>query len=147
MADRTPFGAYWTIHAPWAHPIWSDYLLVLVDLTTPVPTGEPVTFWAEGVTHEVTVHAMDPKAPRPSEGRWVNGPPPFPVKLLTPMNHGYQFAAEGDRAALTRIDKIVGMIRDQRLSPDTDFVRRWDQLFADGVSARHRFSPRRAFDA
>ncbi len=30
-------SAAWIIDAPWAHLVWSRYLLVLYDLTTPAP--------------------------------------------------------------------------------------------------------------
>ncbi|MQX77904.1 hypothetical protein [Sinorhizobium medicae] len=31
------FRAAWIIDAPWAHLVWSRYLLALYDLTTPAP--------------------------------------------------------------------------------------------------------------
>ncbi|RVQ23032.1 hypothetical protein [Sinorhizobium meliloti] len=54
------FSAAWIIDAPWAHPVWSQYLLALYDLTTPAPEVGTVVFMP-GATHEFVLHALDPE--------------------------------------------------------------------------------------
>ncbi|WP_234837903.1 hypothetical protein [Sinorhizobium medicae] len=36
-ASKAESSAAWIIDAPWAHLVWSRYLLALYDLTTPAP--------------------------------------------------------------------------------------------------------------
>jgi hypothetical protein len=125
----TPYSAVWYVDAPWAHPLWRQYALFLVDLTT--ETGTPPLLYAQGVTHEVDVWAVDPKLPVTDiDDRNT-------AHLLTPQNHGYQFRAESDAAAEARIADLVRRIELRDLSPDTDFIRTWDAIFADGASLRH----------
>ena len=45
-----PFSAIWGVTAPWANPLWHEYLLELVDLTT--PTSKPPIFHLVDATHE-----------------------------------------------------------------------------------------------
>ena len=116
--------------APWAHPFWNDYGIFLVDLTTPTET--PAVKVREDCTHEVTVFALNPDVEQetgPEFDDWHLHP-------LTPPNHAYQFVAPNDQAALSRIQGIVSNIQKQRLSPDTDFISAWNQLFADGQTLR-----------
>ena len=38
------FGAGWIITAPWAHPFWSQYVISLTDLVTPMEIGPPLLY-------------------------------------------------------------------------------------------------------
>ena len=116
--DPQQFAVRWDIEAPWAHPFWNSYLVSLCDLTT--ETGEPPVKYRPDVTHEVIVWALDPET----------------GKLLQPPNHGYQFVAPSNEAARERITALVAQIEARQLSPDTDFSKAWDVLFADGVTLR-----------
>lgn len=122
------FGAQWFVDAPWAHPMWRQYLVGVCDLTTALT--EPPLLYAEGVTHELVVYAVDPDKLVTSFDAMPQG------YLLTPANHVHQFVADSDEAAQARIQRLVTMIEARELSPDTDFVTVWEELFKDGVTLR-----------
>lgn len=124
-----PFTATWVIDAPWAHPIWHQYLVVTFSLA-PAQEGHEPTIYRPGMTHEMHVWAVDPDTPVTV---WKERPEGC---LLQPMNHGYQFKADSDDAALARVTALVQSLVEGTLSPDTDWRAMWDQLFADGVSLR-----------
>ncbi|WP_127144087.1 hypothetical protein [Pelagibacterium montanilacus] len=119
-AGDKPFARCWWLHAPWAHPLWHSYLVSLADLTT--PTARPPKLMAPEVTHELLVCALNPSVPKET----------WPPQLLQPINHGYQFRAEDDRAAEARIVSVMEAISAKRLNPDTDARSSWDTLFEDG---------------
>lgn len=123
-----PFGAVWVLNLPWAHPFWSQYLVTLADLTTPLE--KPATIARPGMTHEVIVWAIDPEKP---VEKWADRQPGC---LLQPANHAYQFKADDDKAAHERIAKMVSAMIGRRLSPDTDYTPAWDHIFKDGVSLK-----------
>lgn len=128
--EGKPFGATWLITAPWAHPVWSQYALALYDLTT--PSDPAPNIYIDGATHELLLVALDPSYPTTvqdmAEGRQLHA--------LSPPNHGYQFKAESDAAAVSRLQTIVDEIEARRLSPDTDFRAAWDAMFRDAHSLR-----------
>lgn len=128
-ADGNAFGAVWVFTCRWAHPIWSQYALHLVDLTTSLPPPHPKpTLARPGMTHEMSLWAIDPDKP---VSKWMEAPAGC---MLTPANQAYQFKAESDEAALNRIQDLVNQMEARTLSPDTDYRRAWDALFQDGVS-------------
>lgn len=129
--EGKPFGATWLITAAWAHPVWSQYALALYDLTT--PTDQPAVIHLDGATHELLLVALDPARPATSAQSMVEG---GQVQALSPPNHGYQFKAESDAAAVSRLQRIVDEIEAQRLSPDSDFRAAWDAMFRDAHSLR-----------
>lgn len=120
------FNASWIIDAPWAHPVWSQYVAMLYDLTTPHPDGPPVIYLA-GATHEFLLYALDPAHPLKRNDPIQKAR----VTRLLPANYGYQFKAESDDAALARVQAIVDDIVAERLSPDTDFRSVWNVRLAD----------------
>lgn len=127
-----PFSATWVLTVPWAHPLWDQYLIVIFDLTTPV-VGMDTILHLKEATHEIQVWALDPKS------RVTELSPDVALgelRRLHPLNHGYQFIAESDEAAMERGQKIVEAIEKGQLSPDTDFIAMWDKMFADGASMR-----------
>lgn len=129
--EGKPFGATWLITAPWAHPAWSQYALVLIDLTT--PSDQPPVIFLDGATHELLLFALNPSHPATSAQTMVEHGPFHP---LSPPNHGYQFKADSDAAAVTRLQKIVDDIEGRCLSPDSDFRAAWDAMFRDAHSLR-----------
>lgn len=119
---------HWVVEAPWAHPAWHSYSIVLVHLR-PMPDGRQTKLYLEGATHEMTVWAMDPKVDRNTlvdtgivGGHWMR-----------PTNFGAQFIEIADELALKRINRSVQDICDGRLSPDTDFIRTWARLYGDNM--------------
>lgn len=142
MPDKTEIlNKTWMLYAPWAHPIFKHYAVMLVDLYTPTP--QPPTLFAPDMKYEVLVYCLDPQFSQMYPHGEVAGSMVQELTsdigqtpLLSPPNHVYQFFAPTDDAAVDRIKSIADMIDQQRLSPDTDFVRAWDEIFADGKSAR-----------
>lgn len=131
--EGKPFNATWLITAPWAHPLWSQYALLLTDLTTPI--GTPPVIHLDGATHEVLLYALDPKYPIANVQVMIAEKQFHP---LNPPNHGYQFKAESDDAAVVRLQEVVDQIEARRLSPDTDLRLPWNLLFRDGHSLLRR---------
>ena len=134
--ETTAFNAVWSVKAPWAHPLWHSYVTVLYDLTTPVPeriAADGPVLYMPTATHEFLLYALDPDQPVP---KITEDPTTWAYRRLSPANHGYQFAAASDDAAFARIDKLMAEIDRGNLSPDTDFTRHWDTLFADGVTLK-----------
>lgn len=119
--------AHWIVEAPWAHPLWHSYSIMLVHLR-PLPRGQKTLIYLDGATHEIWVMAIDPNADRNEimrrsvEGDW-----------LTPKNFAAQFIAPSDDSAKDRVAAAVRGICDGMLSPDTDFQRDWIGLFGDNM--------------
>ena len=130
-ADKTELDAavdLWVVEAPWAHPAWHSYGVVLIHLR-PVE-GEDTVFYLAGASHEVVIYALDPREHRQAmvdEGR---------IAPLEPPNFAAQFIEPDDAKAQHRIQVTVQSIIDGLLSPDTDFVRLWVQLFGDNMIQR-----------
>lgn len=121
------FSVAWVIDAPWAHPVWNQYLVALYDLTTPDEKTGPVKRYLDGATHEFLVRAINPNHPVPKDAPLIE----TRVQLLDPPNYGYQFKAASDEAAQARVQEIVDAIVAEKLSPDTDFRSLWDKLLPD----------------
>jgi hypothetical protein len=130
------WGVTWGISAPWAHPIWKQYVAELYDLTTPSP--EPPKLYKEGMTHEFVLTAIDP------EHKLIENMPITAQKVyrLRPPNMVYQFPAKDNDEAEKRIQGLLDRIKAGTISPDTDFRRMWDAEFQDGVGlVRSAFEP------
>ena len=128
--DASPghaWGITWVVFAPWAHPLWNQYAVLLYDLTTEM--SKPPFIYMVGATHEVLVYAVDPQKQILSDM-----PDSMFEAFLRPPNMGYQFKAESNDEAAHRIRELVMSIVNGTLSPDTDFRVVWNGLFLDGVS-------------
>ncbi|NOU05325.1 MAG: hypothetical protein HOO99_04000 [Hyphomicrobiaceae bacterium] len=119
--------AVWIVDAPWAHPLWHSYAIVMLHLR-PLSGASSPNIYLEGATHEVWVQALNPDVPREPAIRghcvW---------SYLTPLNFGAQFIDADDGAAIERVHRSVQMICDGTLSPDTDYVRHWIHLYGDNM--------------
>lgn len=123
-----PFSCSWLINATWAHPIWSQYVCALYDLTTVVEPPTKTVIHLPGATHEMILFALDPDTPV------VRGTPldEQGMKMLQPPNYGYQFISESNEAARDRIERVMESIDVKQLSPDTDSRHYWNtHLFPD----------------
>jgi hypothetical protein len=119
----------WIINAPWAHPVWPNYMLLCVHLRPMPNQDKPAIIYKPGATHELTLWALDPKEPVPVEA--YDGAELYP-KRLTPCNFLGQFTAESDEAARQLLeDKVVKPICAGTLNPDTDATPQWVALFGD----------------
>lgn len=95
------------VAAPWAHPAWSHYAVSVVHLRPDEGVIAP-NFYFEGATHELLIVALDPRD---------NKTP------LLPVNFAMQAIFYADESAARLGERVAEMILDQRLNPDTDFIR------------------------
>jgi hypothetical protein len=123
--DATLAG--WIVEAPWAHPLWHSYMVVLVHLR-PLPDGRKTLLYREDASHEFWIYALDPDKPRAPaiEGK-------ASAHWLTPVNFAAQLAETSDAAARTRIEGAVDLIIAGELNPDTDAQRQWEALFGNAM--------------
>lgn len=119
--------ASWVVEAPWANPAWHSYWLALLHLR-PMPGKRDTLIYLAGATHELWLYALDPTFARAPTIRGAERP-----HLLTPLNFAAQFVEATDRSAIERVRNAVGMITMGTLSPDTDYIRHWMQLFGDNM--------------
>lgn len=75
----------WLITSPGWHPLWSQYLLSVIDLADH-PNMAPATHHYPGATHELLVLALNPE-----HGPYT--PTSENVRHLTPVNIVHQFTA------------------------------------------------------
>ena len=121
--------ATWVVHAPWAHPLWHSYAIMLIHLR-PIPATPPPVINLAGATHELFVFALDPDY-RPS--------PDEHFKLLTPGNFAAQFVAGSDEGATTRVRADIEAITRGELNPDTDALSQWVARYGDnGLRIEYR---------
>lgn len=125
--DATLAGCVLTL--PWAHPLWSQYSVGLIHLR-PIAGVPDAVIVRDGATHELMLFAIDPDD-RVEPGRDFAGKPP---RLLVPANIMWQFTAPDDAAALRVYERLVTLLIERRLSPDTDF-RQAFYTYADQVAA------------
>lgn len=92
--DSHPAGLDgWVITAPCWHPLWSQYNLGVVSLAD-VPGVPPAKLQRPGVTHELSVVALNPEH-GPYDARKL---PADGLHFLTPVNIAEQFTATDDQA-------------------------------------------------
>jgi hypothetical protein len=122
---------HWIIEAPFAHPHWHSYSIVLVHLR-PMPDNRDTKFYLDGATHEMWIYALNPERPRRHliETGIVAG------EWLSPGNFAAQFIEVADDLAQARIYAAVVSITRAELSPDPDYVRWWGQLFGTNMLKR-----------
>jgi hypothetical protein len=119
---------------PWAHPIWSEYLLFVYDFAKPLDGKQPKKL-NEAATHEFMLYAVAPETP-------IDFDKPLfeqrKLSPLTPPNHGYQFTAASNDEAWDRVNALVDECYKELspgvfvLNPDTDYRRSWDNRMVDG---------------
>jgi hypothetical protein len=121
--DKDATADTWIINAPWAHPVWPNYILYCVHLRQiPGQSKEPVIH-KPGATHEIGLYALNPDHVPAVDGS--------PFYFLMPPNYVGQFIAESDEHARQIIRHTVDEICAGRLNPDTDARKHWKQLFGD----------------
>lgn len=129
-SDEDATVAMWMIEAPWAHPVWHSYGLILVHLR-PLRVPDRPRFYLPGATHELWLHALNPEDAR--QGVFETGQMAF----LHPLNYAVQLIRDSDEAAALDIEtRAVRPILDGTLSPDTDFIAAWEVRFGDNMRKR-----------
>jgi hypothetical protein len=136
-------GGIWTgaigFQCPWAHPVWSEYLLLIYDLNTEMPNGKKAHKHNEAATHEFVLFSL---APETRINFDVNLYEQKSLSPLTPFNHGYQFVAESNEAAWDRVNSLIDACYREVtrgryvLNPDSDYRADWDKRMEDGWSLR-----------
>lgn len=120
---------------PWAHPVWSEYLLLVYDLAGPDRMGKPAMKLNPAATHEFVLSAIAPDTPIDFDKSIYDQKTLSP---LTPANCGYQFKAESNDAAWTRVNELIDACFREvtpgiyALNPDSDFRSQWDHKMQDG---------------
>lgn len=128
------FSAAWGMSVPWAHPIWSEYVLFLYDIKAHAGVAAPILH-KEGMTYEFVLHALDPNTKIDFSKNLFDQPALSP---LQPANMGYQFKAASNEEAVSRIKPIIDLIENGQMSPDTDFARAWHPFFTEGFDLLSR---------
>lgn len=124
------WGASWLLRQQSAHPVWSEYLIVLYDLDAPVPGMAAKHF--EEATHEAMLFAVDPG----DEHDWTSAVWHGWPGRIEPALHCFQFRSRSAEEARDRICTLVTLILNETISPTRRHEELWDALFADGVSNR-----------
>ena len=124
----------WLVEAPWAHPVWHSYLVMLIHLR-PIPGFEPPIIYNPHATHEVLVFALDPEGDR---DRLLAESIGYHCRTLEPPNYTGQIVEITDDLARARVRKAVEMICAGDLSPDTDYRAQWIALFGDHMVMKDR---------
>jgi hypothetical protein len=119
----------WIVEAQWAHSVWHSYCLSLVHLRQSAALPSPLIY-LRGATHELVLFALDPEHPR---ALMLAGGEPH---VLQPCNFAAQFVASCDAAAFERVEKAADAIVQGNLSPDTDHIREWINLFGSNMIKR-----------
>jgi len=119
----------WLVEAPWAHPLWHSYLIILIHLR-PMPGFEAPILYNPHATHEMHVCALDPAGDR---DRLLAESIGYYCRTLEPINYAAQIVEVTDDLARARVRKAVEMICRGDLSPDTDYRAQWIALFGDNM--------------
>lgn len=118
--------ACWVIEASFAHPVWHSYALLCIHLR-PIEGVPAPTMYLEDATHEIILFALNPDKPREPAVRGLKLP------CLEPANFAAQLIEVSDDLARGRIESVVRLVCDGKLSPDTDYLRAWVKLFGDNM--------------
>jgi hypothetical protein len=113
----------WLVYAPWAHPIWHSYCLMVISLAEvegfpPAHINRP----GENPTHELFLAALDPGMPSNPRARYALDEP---APMMRPLNFAAQFKEGSDAKCSARIRAAVEDIIRGRLNPDTDGMQQW----------------------
>lgn len=126
--DKDPTLVHWVVNAPWAHPFWHSYSIVVVHLRPVEGVPEPKIF-LPGATHEFWVYALNPEI---DNRTLIETGIIAPYQWLSPMNFAAQMI-ETDESAMARISAVVEEIVNGDLSPDTDFRFEWVGRFGGAM--------------
>lgn len=125
------------IEAPFAHPIWHSYGLLLMHLR-PLLTPQETLLYIDNAAHEIVLSALDPKADREA---MLTSYAAFGRARMTPDNFAAQGKLKSDEDAIALVHIVAKLIVRGVLSPDTDHILDWASLFGDNMM-RDRADPR-----
>lgn len=130
IQDNGFWNVSFGLNLPGKHPFWSQYAMVVFDLTHR-PPQEPPLLCKHGMSHELHLYALDPRGCIDWDKSMYDQPQ---IKTLMPANLGYQFYASDNQVAFTRALRLVKRMVSNDLSPDADHRAAWNAEFKDGVS-------------
>lgn len=113
------------------HLAWNQWLVSLVHLRGKVD-GEPSKIVLEGATHELTIWSIHPDAPALSALSTIDDlvfvEPSSNTRIsifLNPVDICQQLIAKNDAEAMAKVETVLTMVANNRLSPDSDFRKLW----------------------
>jgi len=116
----------WLLHCPGAHAAWSYWGLSLLHLRPLKGESRPAFKQYPDAEYEVLSVALDPDyPPNPDDAKTF--------RALHPIDFALQFHGIGDVNAISMIEKFVELVVAGRLSPDTDYRSRWQELIWGSV--------------
>ena len=118
--DASAVVSSYIVFAPWAHPLWSFYVVSMITLSDK-PGVEPAILNEPGMTHEICVMAVDPT--------WQMTTKKELPRYLLPINFAAQMKYDSDEDADTRLELAVQEIIEGKLNPDTDAISQWVSRF------------------
>ena len=108
----------WLLTAPWAHPLWSQYDLIVVRLRDGMPGFPPPKRQFDGATHELLVIALNPEYGPFTPASLRKFADKGSLPLLTPVNIAEQVEATDDEAA-ELAELAARSVVNAQLNPET----------------------------
>lgn len=121
------FVAVSALKLPNHHPVWDEYMLTMCDLDS-VPSDQVVRH-IDHATHEFLLFAVDPATPIDMRKSLFDQPHLSP---LQPPNMGFQFQADSNEAALSKLKSCVSLLLSGALSPEEMTDDAWKAQFPGG---------------
>jgi hypothetical protein len=111
----------WVVSAPWAHPVWSQYVISVVHLRDVDGVGA-ASITRPGSTHELLVVALNPQYPITTARDFVALAERGTSPLLTPPNVVHQFRCDDDEDAVEVCWLAVTAVLNARLTPEPEGI-------------------------
>jgi hypothetical protein len=125
-------GAY-LVEAPFAHPIWSHYMVSAVHLRD-IDGVKAAEKLFPDAAYEFSILALEPNQPLPD----IDGSEAHPPSVLRPADLMHQVAGGVTDEQMTLVlEDQVRVITMGMLSPDSDFRETWKQVL-DAAAAHYR---------
>lgn len=99
------------------HPFWNQWHVCLIHLRD-INGVKPAKKINDDATHEIMVIAQNPDIKAKHDDADT-------FSFLQPIDVVVQFKAENDADALRLFEDLIGKIKKQELSPDSDYRKRW----------------------
>ena len=114
----------WLITGPF-HPVWNQWIVSLIHLRDGENEQLPAQRKNPNLTHQLIIASINPDTPATADS------PIEEIGLLTPHDLAHQFQAENDAAALERVEQCLELVKQEKLSPDSDYRKTWQRHLAE----------------
>lgn len=118
--DKDATVGVFLVQAPYAHPIWSYWVVSIIHLRDIVGVKKAHLQFPEA-THELAIVALNPEEQLPSLDITVN----WKIHRLTPTDVIEQFKVSNDAIADQILELSIMRIIDGTISPDEDWRAVW----------------------